>query len=131
MRNIFLQKSYTKWNGVASPSLFHKKNEKLTYLWINYLKCYKVYVCSMSRLGSTKIYLILGANRLQCKCHWMSKAIQLASNSFSKKYCTSFLFTNNLLLNSYQNYFNSLSRNLDKYVIYVSLNFSNTRICST
>ena len=46
MRNIekyFLEKSGTKCFGEAIPRHFNSKNSKLAYLWINSLKCYKIY----------------------------------------------------------------------------------------
>ena len=37
MRNIFVEKSYTKWGGETIARLFSKKS-KLSYLWINSFK---------------------------------------------------------------------------------------------
>ena len=47
-RNIFLEESYTKCGGEASPSSFHKKS----YLWISILKCCKVSFYCMSKPSS-------------------------------------------------------------------------------
>ena len=52
MRNIFLEKSYTKCGGKASPDSFIKNQN----LWINSLKCYKVCFYFMFNSRSTKIY---------------------------------------------------------------------------
>ena len=41
MRNIFLEKSYTKCGGETIPKLI-SKNQDWTYLWINSLKFYTV-----------------------------------------------------------------------------------------
>ena len=54
MRNVFLENSYTNCVEKLVPDPFIK-NQKLAYLWINSLKCYKVCYC-MSKSGSTKIY---------------------------------------------------------------------------
>ena len=47
MRNIFLEKSYTKYGGQTIPRPF-SKNQNLTYLWIHSLKSYAVCFCCMS-----------------------------------------------------------------------------------
>ena len=45
MRNIFLEKPYTKWRGENSPRPF---SEKLSLSWINSLKFYTVCFGCMS-----------------------------------------------------------------------------------
>ena len=42
MRNIFFGKSCTKCDREASPRPFIE-NQNWAYLWVNSLKCYKVY----------------------------------------------------------------------------------------
>ena len=43
MRNIFLEKSYTKCGGETSPRLFSQKLKLSKFdLWINSLKFYRV-----------------------------------------------------------------------------------------
>ena len=49
--NIFLEKSYTKCGGEASPI----KSQNSVYLWISSLKCYKVCFYCMPP-SSNKIY---------------------------------------------------------------------------
>ena len=47
MRNIFLEKLYTKYGAEASFRPFYK-NQISAYLWINSLECYKVcFHCSL------------------------------------------------------------------------------------
>ena len=41
MRNIFLEKSYTKYGGETIPRPF-SKNQSGAYFWINNLKVYRV-----------------------------------------------------------------------------------------
>ena len=43
LRNIFLEKSYTKCFGETFPRPFSKKS-KLAYLWINILKFYFAFI---------------------------------------------------------------------------------------
>ena len=50
-RNIFLEKSYTKYNEETIPRLFSKKDLNQVYLWINSLKSYAVCFYCMSSWG--------------------------------------------------------------------------------
>ena len=66
MRNVFLEKSYTKCGRKTISRLFSKKNQNWAYLWINGLKLYTVYFYFMPSQGLSKditsynlIYLIL------------------------------------------------------------------------
>ena len=43
MRNIFYEKSYTKFSGETIPRPFSKKWKSMEYLWINNLKFYAVH----------------------------------------------------------------------------------------
>ena len=56
MKNNFLEKSYTKCWGEATPRPFYKKSKSRRYLLINHMKCYKVCFYCMSKLRSTKLY---------------------------------------------------------------------------
>ena len=60
IRNIFIEKLYTKYGGEASPRPFHK-NQNWTYLWTNSLKCYKVCFYCMFK---SKVY----QNIFKLKC---------------------------------------------------------------
>ena len=53
MRNIFLEKSYTKCSGETVPGPFSKKS-KWAYLWINCLKFYTVCFYCMPSWGLGK-----------------------------------------------------------------------------
>ena len=55
MRNVFLEKSYTKYVAEASPRPFYKKSASSTNLWIKSLKCYKVCFYCMSKSRSANI----------------------------------------------------------------------------
>ena len=66
IRNVFLEKSYTKCGRKTISRLFSKKNQNWAYLWINGLKLYTVYFYFMPSQGLSKditsynfIYLIL------------------------------------------------------------------------
>ena len=45
MRNIFLEKSYTKWGGKTILGRFSRISKVSIYLWINSLKFYTAAVC--------------------------------------------------------------------------------------
>ena len=47
IRNIFLEKSYTKCGGETSPRSFSEK-KNLAFLWINSLKFYAVCIYCMA-----------------------------------------------------------------------------------
>ena len=53
MRNIFLEKLYTKCVGETVPRSF-LKNQNCAFLWINSLKFYTVCFCCMSSWGLSK-----------------------------------------------------------------------------
>ena len=55
MKNIFLERLYTKWGRqtIARPFI---KNQNWTYLWINSLKFYTVYFYCMAIWGLSKYF---------------------------------------------------------------------------
>ena len=55
MKNIFLEKSYTKFGGEASSRPFYKISKSRISL-NEHLQCYKVCFSCMSKPKSTKIY---------------------------------------------------------------------------
>ena len=74
IRNIFIEKLYTKYGGEASPRPFHK-NQNWTYLWTNSLKCYKVCFYCMFK---SKIY----QNIFKRKCQTLAFILYKASFFF-------------------------------------------------
>ena len=66
MKNIFLEKSYTKCGGETFPNPIPKK-PKRAYLWINSLKFYTVCFCCMPCWGLSK-YI---ETKLQTTCFYL------------------------------------------------------------
>ena len=77
IRNIFIEKLYTKYGGEASPRPFHK-NQNWTYLWTNSLKCYKVCFYCMFK---SKVY----QNIFKLKCRTLVFILYKAFFFFFKK----------------------------------------------
>ena len=74
LRNIFLEKSYTKCGGETIPRPFYKKS-KLSYLWINILKFYILF---------SLFALLRTINLLKLSCRPLAFNLSHIKGTFSK-----------------------------------------------
>ena len=82
MRMVFLEKSFTKCGGEASPTL-KSQNQNCAHLWINRVKCYKslFLVCVFFSVFSLPLLLeILGNICIVIICCQVCDAINFESN---------------------------------------------------
>ena len=100
IRNRFLEKSYTKWDGEAIPRPL-SKIQNWAYLWISSLKCYTVSFYCMPSWGlskdietkpqTTSFYLIKSFFKKQ-KEVWNKSPCLIFCINFVEKYFSCYIF---------------------------------------